>query len=220
MILLEEVSKSYWPQAGERVILSRTNMKIPTDRAVAVLGRNGAGKSTFLRLLAGVELPTRGRITRTVSLSWPMGLGTGVHRLMTGRQNAEFVARVFGMNPRYVCDFVEDFAELGAYLDEPVGNYSSGMKARLNFGMSLAVDFDCYLIDEATAVGDQWFRQKCVKAFADRRARSGLIMVSHNPRTIRQYCDIAIVLDGGRLLPFLDLDEAVHYYTYGSSDDD
>jgi capsular polysaccharide transport system ATP-binding protein len=217
MIHLVNVSKRYWTRAGDRVILFPTSLTIPTDRGVAVLGRNGAGKSTLLRMIAGVEMPDRGRIVPTVSLSWPLGFSGGISPAMTGRQNVRFIARLNQIDEDEVVAFVEDFAELGPYLDEPVAAYSSGMRGRLSFGISLAIDFDCYLIDEATSAGDQWFREKCAAAFAERRRRSsGLLMVSHNPQSIQQYCDVGMVLYRGHLVPFSDLDEAVHFYCHGS----
>jgi capsular polysaccharide transport system ATP-binding protein len=216
MIHLVEVSKQYSTWAGDRIILFPTSLTIPTDRGVAVLGRNGAGKSTLLRMIAGVEMPDHGRIVRTVSVSWPLGYSGGVSPDMTGRQNVRFIARLCHADESEVLDYVEDFAELGPYLDEPVATYSSGMRGRLSFGISLAIDFDCYLIDEATSTGDQWFQEKCAQAFAARRRKSaGLLMVSHNPRSIQQYCDVGMVLYRGHLVPFADLDEAVHFYTHG-----
>ncbi len=217
MIHMIDVSKSYRTWAGDRVVLHPTTLSIPCDRGVAVLGRNGAGKSTLLRLIAGVEVPDQGTVLRTASLSWPLGHGGGISPNMTGRQNVRFIARVNDADQDATIRFVEDFAELGAYFDEPVNTYSSGMRARLSFGISLAIDFDCYLIDEATSVGDQWFRDKCAAAFAERRTRSGLLMVSHNPATIRQYCEIGLVLYRGQLVPFMDLDEAIHFYCHGMS---
>jgi capsular polysaccharide transport system ATP-binding protein len=216
MIHLVDCSKYYPTSAGDRIILHPTTLTIPTDRGVAVLGRNGAGKSTLLRMIAGVESPDTGRIIRTVSLSWPLGHSGGISSHMTGRQNARFVARLAGVDEAEVEAYVEEFAEIGPYLDEPVGTYSSGMRSRLSFGISFAIDFDCYLIDEGTSTGDRWFIDKCQAAFAERRARaSGLLMVSHSPDTIRQFCDIALVLYRGHLVPFSDLDSAVQFYCHG-----
>lgn len=216
MIHLFDVCKRYRTWAGDRVVLHPTSLSIPTDRGVAVLGRNGAGKSTLLRMIAGVEMPDHGRIVRTTSVSWPLGFGGGINTGITGRQNVRFIARLNDTDEDEAVAFVERFAELGPYMDEPVETYSSGMRGRLSFGISLAIDFDCYLIDEATSVGDQWFRDKCSAAFAERRARSsGLLMVSHNAGTIREYCDIALVLYRGQLVPFADLDEAIHFYCHG-----
>lgn len=217
MIHLIEVAKAYQTGAGARIILHPTSLSIPTDRGVAVLGRNGAGKSTLLKMIAGVMQPDSGRVVRTTSVSWPLGLSGGASTTMTGRQNARFVAGLNNADEDEVDAFVEDFAELGPYYDEAVMTYSSGMRSRLSFGISFAIDFECYLIDEATSAGDQWFRDKCLAAFEQRRERSGLLMVSHNPQTIRQYCSIGMVLYDGYLVPFADLDEAVNFYCHGSS---
>ncbi|HVT26673.1 MAG TPA: ABC transporter ATP-binding protein [Lacipirellulaceae bacterium] len=215
MIHLIEVTKEYPTAAGARIILYPTSLSIPTDRGVAVLGRNGAGKSTLLKMISGVEAPDSGQVVRTASVSWPLGLSGGASPTMSGRQNARFVASLNGADEGSVDAFVEEFSELGPYYDEPVLTYSSGMRSRLNFGISFAIDFDCYLIDEATSAGDQWFRDKCLKAFEERRGRSGLLMVSHNPQTIRQYCDIGMVLYDGYLVPFANLEDAINFYCHG-----
>ena len=216
MIHLIDVSKQYSTWAGDRIVLFPTSLTIPTNCGVAVLGRNGAGKSTLLRMIAGVEMPDHGKIVRTVSVSWPLGYGGGVNSNMTGRQNVRFIARINGTDEDDAIAFVDDFAELGPYMDEPVETYSSGMKGRLNFGISLAIDFDFYLIDEGVGAGDRWFRDKAAAAFAERRRRSsGILMVSHDPHTIEQYCDIAMVLYRGQLVPFAKLDDAVHFYCHG-----
>lgn len=216
MIHLIDVSKQYSTWAGDRIVLFPTSLTIPTNCGVAILGRNGSGKSTLLRMIAGVEMPDRGRIVRTVSVSWPLGYSGGVNPNMTGRQNVRFIARINGADEDEAIDFVEDFAELGPYMDEPVATYSAGMQGRLNFGISLAIDFDFYLIDEGVGAGDRWFRDKCNAAFAERRRRSsGILMVSHEPHTIEQYCDIGMVLYRGQLVPFTNLDDAVHFYCHG-----
>ena len=216
MIHLIDVSKQYSTWAGDRIVLFPTSLTIPTNCGVAILGRNGAGKSTLLRMIAGVEMPDHGKIVRTVSVSWPLGFGGGVNPNMTGRQNVRFIARINGKDEDEAIAFVDDFAELGPYMDERVETYSSGMKGRLNFGISLAIDFDFYLIDEGVGAGDRWFRDKAAAAFAERRRRSsGILMVSHDPNTIEQYCDIGMVLYRGQLVPFANLDEAVHFYCHG-----
>ncbi|WP_395022697.1 ABC transporter ATP-binding protein [Dongia sp.] len=217
MIHLINASKAYRTAAGYRVVLHPTSLSIPSHKSVAILGRNGAGKSTLLKMIAGVEMPNSGRIVSTGSVSWPVGLSGGASSNMTGRQNARFVAHLNGADEDMIDEFVEDFAELGPYYDELVSTYSSGMRSRLNFGVSFAIDFECYLIDEATSAGDQWFRDKCLRLFEERRSRSGMLMVSHNPQTIAQYCDMAMVLYDGHLVPFTNLDEAVNFYCYGSS---
>lgn len=216
MIHLIDVSKQYSTWAGDRIVLFPTTLTIPTNCGVAVLGRNGAGKSTLLRMIAGVEMPDRGQVVRTVSVSWPLGYGGGVNPNMTGRQNVRFIARINGTDEDEAIAFVDDFAELGPYMDETVETYSSGMRGRLNFGISLAIDFDFYLIDEGVGAGDRWFRDKAAAAFAERRRRSsGILMVSHDPHTIEQYCDIGMVLYRGQLVPFANIDDAVHFYCHG-----
>jgi capsular polysaccharide transport system ATP-binding protein len=216
MIHLVDVAKQYSTWAGDRIVLFPTSLTIPTNCGVAVLGRNGAGKSTLLRMIAGVEMPDHGRIVRTVSESWPLGYGGGISSAMTGRQNVRLIARINGADEDGTVAFVEDFAELGPYMDEAVGTYSSGMRSRLSFGISLAIDFDFYLIDEGISAGDRWFQDKCAEAFSQRRRKaSGILMVSHNPNTIEQYCDIGMVLHRGQLVPFSRIDEAVRFYCHG-----
>lgn len=215
MIVLDNISKSYYTKLGLRTILQPTSLKIPSHENIAVLGRNGAGKSTLLRMISGVEKPDTGQVVRTSKLSWPIGFGGALHRALTGRQNAEFVARIHSTDIKKAVEFVEDFSELGSYLDEPVKNYSSGMRAKLAFGMSLCIDFDCYLIDEAISTGDRWFREKAAAAFDERRSRSGLLFVSHNPNLVKRFCDKGIVLAEQKLVPFSDIDEAIDFYNFG-----
>jgi capsular polysaccharide transport system ATP-binding protein len=178
-----------------------------------ILGVNGAGKSTTIRLLAGTELPNSGKIRRTVRVSWPLGFSGGFHPQMTGRENVRFVARAYGHDVRQVMDFVEDFAELGDYIDAPVKTYSSGMISRLAFGLSMAIEFDCYLIDEITGVGDFRFQARCKEAFARRRAHADLIVVSHSMHTIKDYCQRGAVLVDGRLIMFEKVDQAIELYS-------
>ncbi len=211
MIHLIDVCKSYRTKSGDRVILHPTTLTIPTDRAVAILGRNGAGKSTLLRMLSGMEPPDFGSIEKRASLSWPIGAG-GIDAKMTGRQNTRFIAGLCGVDKGYAVDFVETFAELGPYMDEQVRVYSAGMRSRLSFGISLAVEFDCYLVDEGIGAGDRWFREKCLSAFEERRRRSGLLMVSHNPSTVKSYCEMGLVLYKGHLVGFSNLGDAIRFY--------
>ena len=212
MITLDRVSKSYRTDSGYRVILDDVSLSLPTNRHIGVLGRNGAGKSTLLRLIAGAEAPDDGQIDKSVSVSWPLGFTGGFHAALTARENLRFVARIYDADIYAVTSFVEDFAELGDYFDMPISTLSSGMRGRLAFGLSLAMRFDFYLVDELVSVGDFWFRAKAQEAFQRIRDEAGLLLVSHNPSTIRRFCDMGLVLRQGKLVMFDTLDEAVDYY--------
>jgi capsular polysaccharide transport system ATP-binding protein len=212
MIALDDVYKYYRTHGHRKVVLDHVSLEFQAGRSYGVLGVNGAGKSTLMRILAGTELPNRGRVRRRARVSWPLGFSGGLHSRLTGRENARFVARVYGQDPRAVISFVEDFADIGAYMDVPIITYSSGMIARLAFGLSLAIDFDCYLIDETTAVGDARFAARCKEEFDRRRRKADVIMVSHALGTIRDYCDRGIVLAGGQMHIFRNLDEAIELY--------
>jgi capsular polysaccharide transport system ATP-binding protein len=206
------VTKSYRTQLGEKVILRDANFSFAAGHNIGILGSNGAGKSTLIRLIAGSESPDKGKVRRQIRVSFPLGFSGTFHPHLTGRQNATFVARVYGENVRRVLDFVAEFSELGGYFDMPLITYSSGMAAKLAFGVSLAIDFDVYLIDEVTEVGDARFRQKCAAVFGERMGRSDIIMVSHNSSTIRRYCDRAAILNDGELYFFESVDEAMRSY--------
>jgi capsular polysaccharide transport system ATP-binding protein len=212
MIALDDVYKYYRTHGHRKVVLDHVSLEFQAGRSYGVLGVNGAGKSTLMRILAGTELPNGGRVRRRARVSWPLGFSGGLHSRLTGRENARFVARVYGQDPRAVISFVEDFADIGAYMDVPIITYSSGMIARLAFGLSLAIDFDCYLIDETTAVGDARFAARCKEEFDRRRRKADIIMVSHALGTIRDYCDRGIVLAGGQMHIFRNLDEAIELY--------
>ena len=213
MIVLDRVSKAYRTADGDRrVVLDAVDAVFPDGHNIGVLGANGAGKSTLIRLLAGSEMPDRGRIRRDGRVSFPLGYGGTFHGALSGRENVAFIARVYGADARRTIDEVGDFAELGAYFDMPVNTYSAGMRARLAFGTSLAIDFDTYLIDEVTEVGDERFRRKCALAFRDRLRRSDIVLVTHNTRTIRQYCDRAAILGGGALRFYDDVADALDTY--------
>jgi capsular polysaccharide transport system ATP-binding protein len=212
MIHLIDVSKHYRGELGVKTVLKPTSLSIPTDRRLGILGANGAGKSTLLKLIAGSELPSKGRIVRESTVSWPLGFSGGVHGELTGAQNVAFIARINGMNIDDAVEFVKDFSELGRDFYNKVKTYSTGMRARLNFGLSMAIDFDCYLIDEIIGVGDAPFQKKCREAFLERAERRGFLLVSHSDRAIRMYCEAAIVLFNRTLVPFETLDEAVFFY--------
>lgn len=212
MIHLEDVFKFYRVKGSTKVILDHVSLHFRAGTSYGILGINGAGKSTTMRVLAGTELPNSGRVRRTARISWPLGFAGGLHPLMTGRENVQFIARVYGHDPRKTVAFVEDFAEIGAYIDEPYKTYSSGMAQRLAFGLSMAIDFECYLIDEVTAVGDARFQARCNEEFAKRRARSDVIMISHSMDTIRSYCNRALVLAHGVVHEFANIDDAIELY--------
>jgi capsular polysaccharide transport system ATP-binding protein len=212
MIRLSRVSKSYRTENHRKVVLDDVTYSFDTRHTYGIFGSNGAGKSTLLRLIGGTELPNSGQIFRDLRISWPLGFGGGFHPLMTGRENLKFVSRVYGANLWRVIDFVEYFSELGNYLDMPVSTYSSGMQARLAFGLSMAIDFDCYLVDEITAVGDARFGLRCRQAFEEKRGRSSMIMVSHDIGTIKAYCDRGLVLYRGKLVAFGHIDDAIEFY--------
>src|SRR5215472_6865755 len=212
MIQFSNVFKFYRTEGHIKIVLDHVSTVFDTTRSYALLGVNGAGKSTTLRLIAGTELPNSGKVRRSVRVSWPLGFGGGFHHTMTGRENIHFVARVYGADIRKVIDFVEDFSELGDYMDVPVKTYSSGMLARLAFGLSMAIEFDVYLVDEITAVGDARFQVRCQEAFAARRRNAGLILVSHSIGTIKDYCDCGGILVEGQLISFDNIDKAIEMY--------
>ena len=212
MIHFDRVFKFYRTDRHTKIVLDHVTMAFQSGRSYGLLGVNGAGKSTTLRLISGSELPNSGCIRRTVRVSWPLGFANGFHPLMSGRENVKFVARAYGEDVRKVLLFVEDFSELGDYIDVPVRTYSSGMMARLAFGLSMAIDFECYLVDEITAVGDARFQARCAAAFDKRRANSDLIVVSHSMQTIRDYCEKAAVLVDGQLVMFDSVDRAIELY--------
>jgi len=212
MIQLDRIFKFYRTEGHVKIVLDHASIVFQSGRSYALLGVNGAGKSTTLRLISGTELPNSGRIRRSVRVSWPLGFAGGFHHLMTGRENVKFVARVYGADVRKVLNFVEDFSELGDYIDVPVKTYSSGMMARLAFGLSMAIEFDCYLIDEITSVGDARFQMRCKVAFDHRRKNADLIVVSHSMATIKDYCDSGAVLVDGQLMLFESVDKAIEVY--------
>jgi len=215
MIVLENVTKYFKTKHGKKYILKNVTMTIPEDTNVGILGVNGTGKSTFLRMLGGIDFPNGGKIFSDKSFSWPMGLAGGFQGSMTGQQNVKFVARVFGKDVKEInkiIDFVKDFSELGDYFDMPIKIYSSGMKSRLNFGLSLAFDFDYILIDETLSVGDARFKKKSKEALMKKIEKSNVLMVSHSMNDLKSICDVGIVLNNGEIAYYEDINEAIKIY--------
>lgn len=212
MITCQNLRKSYPSGHGRREILKGISFSIAKGERLAVLGRNGAGKTTLIKQIGGVELPDSGRIIRGMSNSWPIGFNGGFQGSLTGYDNARFVARIYGKSYAEMREFVEDFTELGGALRQPVKTYSSGMRARLAFALSLAIEFDCYLIDEVILVGDQNFQRKCHVELFEKRADRAMIIVSHDMGTIRETCNRGMVIHEGQATEFDSIDGAVEAY--------
>ncbi|MBV9686492.1 MAG: ABC transporter ATP-binding protein [Alphaproteobacteria bacterium] len=212
MIMLDRVCKSYRTKAGRKIVLDEVSAIFQSGHNFGILGPNGAGKSTLIRLLAGSEPPDAGAVRRYARVSFPLGFGGSFHGALSGRENVAFISRIYGTAIRETIGYVEEFAEIGEYFEMPVNTYSAGMRARLAFATCLAIDFDVYLIDEVTEIGDQRFRRRCAEAFHQRMLRSDIILVTHNPHTVRQYCDRGAVLTNGQLVLHDDIREALEHY--------
>jgi capsular polysaccharide transport system ATP-binding protein len=212
MIELVDVSKGFPTGRGFHQVLNRVNIRFEKGVNVGVVGRNGAGKSTLIGILAGAILPDSGRVVRQARISWPVGFGGGAHGALTAEENCRFVARAYGEDVDRVVDFAREFSELGDFFYLPVRTYSSGMRARLNFALTMAFPFDFYLIDEGMATGDARFKDKSEALFDSRRGQSAVIIVSHNLRTVRRYSDRVAVLLNGKLTMFDSVDEAQELY--------
>jgi len=214
MIELHNLTKSYRTRAGRHFVFKDLNVTIPTQANVALLGRNGAGKSTLMRILGGIDYPDSGKVISDVSISWPLALSGGFQGSLSGRENAKFVCRIYGKEVELESklEFIKAFSGIEEFFEEPVKSYSSGMKARVAFALSMAFEFDVYLVDEITAVGDQDFKKKSQKAFDSMRERAGVVMVSHNMATLKQQCDMAILLENSTAKVFEDIEEGVAYY--------
>lgn len=214
MIHLENVTKSYPTKIGRQYVIRDVTCTLPTGRNIAILGRNGAGKSTLLRLIGGIDYPDRGEITTDQRISWPLGLSTGFQGSMTGRENCRFVCRIHGRsNFKEIEHFVQDFSELGLKFDLPIKTLSSGQKARIAFGMSMAFDFDIYLLDEITSVGDQAFRKKASALLDAKRKTANIVMVSHAADQLRQFdCNLGVLVDQGQMFIYENIEEAISIY--------
>ncbi|CDZ77845.1 Polysialic acid transport ATP-binding protein KpsT [Legionella massiliensis] len=212
MIQFENVEKKYATRLGMRTVFKEINLKINPGDKLGILGRNGAGKSTLIRLISGAEQPSAGQIKREMTVSWPLAFGGGFQGSLTGADNLRFICRIYGLEFADKIDFVQDFTELGTFFDEPVKNYSSGMQARLAFAISMAIEFDCYLIDEVIAVGDSRFHEKCHYELFEKRKDRAFVIVSHHPDQIQTYCTQACVLLNGALYEQPSVSEAYAFY--------
>jgi capsular polysaccharide transport system ATP-binding protein len=209
MIRFEHLTKGFDVNGQRKLVIDDLNLTLERGRSLALLGRNGAGKSTLMQIIAGNMRPDRGRVVTDGTRSWPVGLAGAVHPNLTGAQNVRFIARVYGVDTGELVDFVQDFAQLGAHFHMEVRTYSAGMRSRLNFGLSMGIKFDTYLIDEVTGAGDAAFRARSAALFQDRMQSSDAIMVNHNLGELKEFCNAAIVLEHGKLRVFDDLEEAI-----------
>ncbi len=212
MIVCEKLHKSYRIGSGRKQVLNGIDLVIRPGEKIGLLGRNGAGKTTLIKLIGGVEMPNSGKVYRQMTCSWPLGFSGGFQGSLTGYDNARFIARIYGHDYRDVRKFVEDFTELGSQLKMPVKTYSSGMNARLAFALSLAIEFDCYLIDEVIMVGDHNFQQKCHHELFERRSDRSLLLATHSPDFIRNFCNRAMILSDGVGTMYDDVEEALAAY--------
>ncbi len=207
-----DISKDFKAHQGTRRVLDRVNFQVHRGQKLGILGRNGAGKSTLIKIIGGVEFPTSGHVERSMSVSWPLAFSGAFQGSLTGLDNLRFIARIYGLPYEATRRFVDDFAELGSQLAEPVRTYSSGMRSRLAFALSIAIEFECYLIDEVIMVGDARFHQRCREELFDRRSDRALIIVSHDMNFIRDTCDTGAVIHDGKLTMFDGVNEAASFY--------
>lgn len=212
MIIVENLRKTYVLRGRRKLVADNISVTFPARTSVALLGRNGAGKSSLLRMIAGTMNPDSGRIVLQGSVSWPVGFAGSFHGDLTGRQNARFIGRVYGVDTDMLTAYAEDFAELGQHFDLPVKSYSSGMRSRLAFGVSMGIGFDTYLVDEVTSVGDAAFREKSERVFQDRMREAGAIVVSHSMPMIRRTCNAGAVLEDGKLTYHDNVEDAIRHH--------
>ena len=215
MIELRGLTKWYRTERGKHYVFRDLNFAFPTGTSIGLIGRNGAGKTTLMRMLGGMEAPNRGSIFSDVSISWPVGLASGYQSTLSARENAQFICRIHGATRaemRRKIDFVRDFAEIGEFFDLPMNTYSSGMRSRVAFGMSMAFDFDYYLIDEVMAVGDPQFRAKGTRLLSERLRNANVILVSHRMGDIRKHCDMVVHVDRGNTVLYHDVEAGIAAY--------
>lgn len=212
MIRFENVTKRYVAGNCEKIVVENLNMVLPTGRSVGLLGRNGAGKSTILRMISGVILPSSGQIVTTGLVSWPVGFAGSFHPDLTGQQNCRFIARIYGVDTDELAQFVEEFARLGMHFRLPIRTYSSGMRSRLAFGLSMGISFETYLVDEITAVGDAAFRERADRLFKARLRNAGAVVCSHSMGQLRLLCDAGLVLDEGQAYYYADIEDAIAHH--------
>lgn len=212
MIRLVDIGKRYPVRGGEVQVLKNVNLDVRRGEKLGIIGGNGAGKSTLIRLISGIERPTTGHIERSMQVSWPLAFTGAFQQALTGVDNLRFICRVYGVDYRDVIDFVDDFSQLGRFLREPVKVYSSGMRARLAFAISMTIEFDCYLIDEVVAVGDARFQARCQEELFEKRGDRAIIIVSHESHYLREHCERACVLEQGVLHHFGDIESALTHH--------
>lgn len=214
MIRFENVSKSFWTRGHQKMILHNASFNVDVGRNLGILAPNGTGKTTLVNMMAGLEKPDHGRVRRRGRISWPVGYNGGIVRTMSGAENVRYIARLYDRDENETLAFCIDFAELDHYIDMPVMTYSSGMKSRLVFAILMAIDFDFYLVDEGASAGDKRFNDRAASMFRERLEYATLVMVSHSPETLKQYCDQAAVLKDGQFHLFESLEEAKALYSY------
>lgn len=215
MFELRNVTKSYLTPNGRRYVFRNLSLAIPPGKNIGLIGRNGAGKSTLMRLLGGADVPDTGTIATDRSISWPVGLTGGFQGSMSGRDNIKFICRVYGATGEAMREkirYVQEFAEIGDWIDEPIKTYSSGMRSRVAFGLSMAFDFDYYLIDEVMSVGDAQFKRKCADAFKEKLQKANVVLVSHSMPEIEKLCDIVLLVRDGGIQVYEDVAEGIKAY--------
>ena len=212
MISCLDITHEYKVHSGRRRVLDRVNFDLARGQRLGILGRNGAGKSTLIRIVGGVEIPTAGEVRRSMSVSWPLAFSGAFQGSLTGIDNLRFICRIYDLDFEQTRDFVDDFAELGSQLGEPVKTYSSGMRARLAFALTIAIEFECFLIDEVIMVGDARFTRRCHEELFEKRADRSIILVSHDMNFIRDVCDSAAIIHDRHFSMCDSVEDALDFY--------